>query len=266
MRITSTHNRRLRAVAALRDHQTRLQLGKTIVDGVREVQQALAKPGCVLELYWLPEECQSPRHRTLLSTAQQQGIAPVELSPAAFRRLSYGERSEGVIAVAQVPCSRLEAIPVEHAPLVLVLEGVEKPGNIGAVARTADAVGAGLVLADARTDAFNPNAIRASLGTIFHVPVAEAPAAQVVAWLRHHGYTIVAAVVDAHQLVWEAELTGSVALVLGNEALGLSFLWRATDVLQVKLPMHGRGDSLNVSVTAAVLAYEWLRQQTTRRP
>jgi TrmH family RNA methyltransferase len=144
---------------------------------------------------------------------------------------------------------------------VVVTEDVEKPGNVGAILRSADAVGADAVIAAGGTDLFNPNVIRASVGTVFSVPVASAPAGDVAAWLRARGIRIVASRVDAAALHVESDLTGPLAIVLGSEAVGLSDAWRGADIDGVRLPMLGTADSLNVSAAAAVLLYEAWRQR-----
>jgi TrmH family RNA methyltransferase len=149
-------------------------------------------------------------------------------------------------------------------PLVVVLEGVEKPGNLGALLRSADAAGvSALVLADSRVDLYNPNAIRASLGTIFSLPVCEAASGEVLAWLQQHELQIFAARVDGSVPYTERDYRGPTAFVLGAEATGLTSAWNAPDITAIHLPMRGIADSLNVSATAAVLFYETLRQRTT---
>ncbi len=146
--------------------------------------------------------------------------------------------------------------------MVAVVEGVEKPGNLGAVLRSADGAAVdAVVAASPRTDLFNPNAVRASAGTIFTVPLAAAPTVDVLAWLRERGLRIVAARVDAGQRYTELDLTGPLALVVGAEADGLGVAWSAPDVTAVHLPMLGVADSLNVSVSAAILFYEARRQR-----
>jgi TrmH family RNA methyltransferase len=163
-----------------------------------------------------------------------------------------------------MPQRRLEDLRLPVYPLVAVVEGLEKPGNLGAVCRSADATGvSALIAADAWTDLFNPNAIRASLGTIFTLPVCEAVAPEVLAWLRQRQIKIYAARVDGSMLYTEVDYRGPAAIVLGSEAAGLTPLWTGEDVLPIRLPMRGVTDSLNLSVTAAVLFYEALRQ---RRP
>jgi TrmH family RNA methyltransferase len=151
-----------------------------------------------------------------------------------------------------------------EVPLVIVTEDVEKPGNVGAILRSADAVGASAVIAVGGTDLYNPNVIRASVGTVFTVPVAAAPAAEVLDWLRASGLRILASRVDATELHVDADLTGPLAIVLGSEAHGLTDAWLAPDVGAIRLPMLGAADSLNVSAAAAVLLYEAWRQR--RKP
>ncbi len=265
MRITSVHNPRLRAAARLRERPERRRTGRTLVDGLREISRALERPGCVEELFWLPELCQDTVPQNLLRIAAEQRIRCYEVSFAAFARVAYGERSEGMVAVVRIPRTTLDTLASSPRQLVVVLEQVEKPGNIGAVARTLDATAGALILADSRTEGFNPNAIRASLGTLFHIPIAECSAPQARQWLEQHDYRLVVADVQAPCLYWEADLRGPTALILGSEAAGVSALWQGEHILRVRLPMHGKADSLNVSVAAAVLAFEWCRQQANSR-
>jgi TrmH family RNA methyltransferase len=186
------------------------------------------------------------------------------VSEAVIAKLAFGDRSDGVVAIVRAPSGSLEALiaGLPADPLVVVVEAVEKPGNLGAILRTADGAGADAVIAaDARTDLFNPNAIRASLGTIFGVPVAAAPSTAVLDALAVAGLRIVAARVDADLAYAGAELRGPLALVLGSEAEGLRAAWDDPRVEPVRIPMRGAADSLNVSVAAAVLLYEAVRQR-----
>ena len=145
---------------------------------------------------------------------------------------------------------------------MIVVEGVEKPGNVGAVLRSADGAGAdALIAASPRTDLANPNVIRASAGTIFAVPLAAAPTGEVVEWLRERRLRVVATRVDAERLYTDADLTGPIALAFGSETDGLTAEWEGDDIETVRLPMHGVADSLNVSVSAAILLYEARRQR-----
>jgi RNA methyltransferase, TrmH family len=147
-------------------------------------------------------------------------------------------------------------------PLVAVVEGIEKPGNLGAILRSADGAGVdALIAADPRTDLFNPNAIRASLGTIFSVPIANATSAKTISWLTDHGISIVVARVDGSVAYDQVDYRGPLAIVLGSEAHGLAGTWSGPGIQAVSLPMLGVADSLNVSAAAAILLYEARRQR-----
>ena len=172
------------------------------------------------------------------------------------------EIAEDTVAVALAPERTLERHALPEGALVGVLAGVEKPGNVGAVFRSADAAGLdALIVADAGTDLWNPNCIRASLGTVFAVPAATASSEATLAWLAAQGLQIVAARVDAMVPYTEVDFRRPTAIVLGSEAHGLSAAWNSPAVIGVRLPMRGLADSLNVSATAAVLFYEALRQR-----
>ena len=171
-------------------------------------------------------------------------------------------RSEGLVLVVRIPVRALTDLDVGAEPLIIVIEGVEKPGNIGAVLRSADGAGVtAVIVASPRTDPYNPNAIRASAGTIFSMPLAAAPSGDVHAWLRERGIRIVTARVGAAVDYTEANLTGPVAIVVGTEAEGLTDTWSGLDVEPVGIAMAGVADSLNVSISAAILAYEARRQR-----
>jgi TrmH family RNA methyltransferase len=215
-----------------------------------------------------------------LAALPQCGGEVWHVAAAVFERLAFGQRAEGVLAVAEMPRptlatlnwgssatswgGSLTATPTENmtSSLIAVLEGVEKPGNVGAVLRSADAAGvSAVIVADGRTDLFNPNAIRASLGTIFTMPVCEAASSDVLAWLREKRFQIIVARVDGSTGYTKVDYRRPTAIVLGGEAAGLSPIWSGDDIAAVHLPMRGAADSLNVSVTAAVLFYEALRQR-----
>ena len=263
--IDSPSNPRLRAALRLRERHERETTGLTLVDGARESLRAIGAGVEVVEAFVCPEMIETPEGRKvveLLGGGSTAGLRKVtEVGGRAFERLAYGDRADGVVLEIRTPPHQLAAIHLPQSPLVVVTEDVEKPGNVGAILRSADAVGADAVIAVGGTDLFNPNVIRASIGTVFSVPVASAPAADVAAWLRAAGVRIVASRVDAADLHVEADLTGALAIVLGSEASGLSDSWRGSDVAAVRLPMLGAADSLNVSAAAAVLLYEAWRQR-----
>lgn len=255
--ITSAGNARIRAVIGLRDRRERDRTGLTVVDGPREIRLALAA-GVVVR-----EALVSPRaDRGLVAELAAAGVPLVAVSEALGARVGYGDRDSGIVAVVESPPTDLEQLHPPAPALIVVAEAVEKPGNLGAILRSADAAGAGAVIAaDPRTDPFNPNAIRASLGAILTVPIAMGSSEATLDWLRRHRIQPIAARVDADLVYTEVDLLQPVALILGAEDVGLSSGWDAPDVVPVRLPMHGRVDSLNVSVAAAVLLFEARRQR-----
>jgi TrmH family RNA methyltransferase len=259
--LTSTKNPRVRAAAGLRDRRERDAAGLTLVDGARELARALAGRAVVVEVF-VDEDRLAPKGEAAVAEARRRGAAVVPVSGPVLDRLAYGDRSEGLVATVRIPGLELTGLRLPDDALVVVVEGLEKPGNLGAVIRSADAAGADAVIAaDPRTDVFNPNAVRASLGTIFTVPVAAAPSVVVRDDLAGRGLTLLAARVDAESLYTDVDLRGPVAIILGSEADGLTGAWSGPAVLPVRVPMLGVADSLNVSITAAVLLYEARRQR-----
>ena len=260
--ITSPHNPRVRALVELRDRRGREEAGRILIEGGREVLRALRSGVAVKTAFVAEDGCRTPECEEALSLARDGGVEIVRLGQRAFERAAFGDRVEGILAIAVPPATTLADLDPPADPLVVVLEGVEKPGNLGAVLRTADGAGAdAVIVTGSGSDLFNPNAIRASLGTIFAVPVASATPDEALAWLRARGIRVVAARVDAPTDYTAADLCGGIAIALGSEAGGLSAAFDAPDVVAVRLPMHGIADSLNVSVTAAVLLYEARRQR-----
>jgi len=267
--LTSAANPRLRAAAALRDRRDRVRTGRLLVDGAREVARALDAGMTLVEAFVAAGPVPDPEVAAVAARAAALGVPLVPIAPELLARLAYGERASGIVAVAAAPGTSLSSLALpDVAPLVGVLEDVEKPGNLGAVCRSADGAGLdGLVAARgaaAAADPWNPNAVRASLGTVFTVPIAVAATADVLAWLRDRGLQVVAARVDASVDYTDVDLTGPVALVLGSEAQGLTAAWSGSDVTAVRLPMRGRVDSLNVAAAAAILFYEARRQRDAR--
>ena len=183
--ITSVHNPRVKQAIHLRQHRQRKQSQLTLIDGARELARAIAAGVAVREVFVCAELCRGGPARQLLELLAGSPIERIDVSEAVFAKLAFGQRAEGVVGIAAVNERGLEDLPLPANPLVAVVEGVEKPGNLGAVLRSADGAGvAALVAADPRTDLFNPNVIRASLGTVFSLPVAAAAPGDVLLWLR----------------------------------------------------------------------------------
>jgi RNA methyltransferase, TrmH family len=264
--ITSLHNPRVKDAMRLRNARHRAEQGRIIIDGSRELSRAIRAGTRLIEIFICEPLFIGEKLCEQQNALENCGGEIILVSEPVFNKLAFGSRTEGILGVAEMPRHTLQDLKLQkNNPLVVVLEGVEKPGNIGAVLRSADAAGiSALILADARTDLYNPNAIRASLGTIFTIPVCEATSIDTLNWLRDKKFHITAARVDGSVLYTEIDFKGPAAIVLGSEAEGLSSAWTAKDISAVRLPMLGVADSLNVSVTAAVIFYEALRQRNIK--
>jgi TrmH family RNA methyltransferase len=283
LEITSPQNPRVKNAVRLREARHRRERGLILIDGAREISRAIDAGVQIQEAFVCESLCTTAESQSLLKKLRQfspiEKFEILEATPAVFEKLAFGDRAEGVLCVAEMPKKSLADIRLTAAqpspptplsmgegklkkPLVVVLEGVEKPGNLGAVLRSADAAGvSALILADSRVELYNPNAIRASIGTIFSLPVCEATGGEALDWLRRSGLKIFAARVDGSMEYTQADFRGPTAFVLGAEDSGLTSAWTATDIAAIHLPMLGIADSLNVSATAAVLFYEALRQR-----
>jgi TrmH family RNA methyltransferase len=270
--ITSPQNSRVKDAAKLRDARARRKQQRMIIDGARELLRAIEAGIELAELFVCDELCHSDDCRRVLQIVTEKGghrhIELLQVSRSVFEKIAFGQRGEGVVGIAKTPSRRLTDLELPPNPIVAVVEGVEKPGNAGAVLRTADAAGiSALLVAEGGTDLYNPNAIRASLGAIFTVPVCSATSPECLEWLLARGLTIYTAHVDANTNYTSADFTRPCAIVLGSEADGLSDHWNQPaaehqrKIIPIRLPMLGRVDSLNVSAAAAILFYEALRQR-----
>ncbi len=260
--IASLQNPRVKHAVRLRDRRHREKQERILIDGIGELGRAMEAGVALVEVFVCPALCEEARAQRLLERLPGTGAEVLEVTEPVFRKLAFGDRAEGVLGVAAMPRPTLSMLTLSQPPLVAVLEGVEKPGNLGAVMRSADGAGlSALVAADARTDLYNPNAIRASLGTIFTLPVCAATTAETVDWLRRNGLAVYAARVDGATLYTQVDYRGPAAIVLGSEAAGLTAAWSGAGITAVRLPMLGAADSLNVSTAAAVLFYEARRQR-----
>lgn len=260
--ISSRQNPRYKAALALREARERRAHRRLLVDGVSEIGRALEAGVRAVEAWVAPDRLRSDTARALLPRLAGSGAEIVETTPELLARLAYGERDDGIVAVFLAPVTNLERLALPERPLVVVVEGVEKPGNLGALLRSADGAGAdAVIVSDPVSDVWNPNAVRASLGTIFSLPLAVSGAAEAAAFLHDRGIAIVAARVDGATDYDKVDLAGPIAIVVGAETTGLSEVWSGRDVATVRIPMLGHADSLNVSVSAAVLLYEARRQR-----
>jgi TrmH family RNA methyltransferase len=265
MHITSTNNARIKNVVRLSNNRRHRQdLQQTIVEGSREVRRCLDAGIIPGEVYICPELV-TASDQDLIERLSQPAPRPslvATVAPDIFAKMAVREESGGILLVIPYTQTALEQLPLSPVPFLVVVEGAEKPGNVGAILRTADAAGVdGLILCSGGTDLHNPNVIRASLGARFTVPVAEADADAVIAWLRHHHITTVAATPDAAVRYTAIDLTGPVAIITGSEAHGLSETWLRAADQQVTIPMFGVADSLNLATSTALMLYEVVRQR-----
>ena len=264
--ITSTANPRIKNVVRLStNRRQRDQARLTVVEGSREVRRCLDAGVVPAEVYLCLEliapNDQDLSHR-LASEYAIRNTQYATVTVDVFAKLAVRADSGGILLVIPYTQTALDDLPLSANPFLVVVEGAEKPGNVGAILRTADAAGVdGLILCAGGTDLHNPNVIRASLGTRFTVPVAEAPTEEVIVWLKRRGISAVAATPGATTVYTKTDLTGPLAIVTGSEAEGLSAEWLAAADATVTIPMYGVADSLNLATSTALLLYEVVRQR-----
>lgn len=251
--ITSSTNPLVKDLVRFRSRRYRQALGRFIIEGKRPLVMAAGAGVEIVHQIISPDLGGEP----ILA-----GIPTTEMTAEPFRKASIRQNPDGVMAVASQLDTRLERLHPSEGCLLLVVESVEKPGNLGAMLRTADALGVeAVVVADPTTDIHNPNVVRASQGALFTVPVGVAATNEVVTWLGLSGITLVATTPTASRSLWDVDLGGSVAIAIGAESTGLSTALVAAASENVTIPMAGHVDSLNASVTAAIVVYEAVRQR-----
>ncbi len=268
--VRSHSNPKVRRLTKLRDNRARRQAKRVLVDGWREVGRALSAGLKLCGLYLCTEEFEktqasgnAQQKQILQQSIQLGGLTLV--TDALLSKIAFGQSPRGVVAEFEEPKSDLQSLPLAKIPLLLILDRIEKPGNIGAIFRSADAAGVDAILLCDCTDRFNPNAIRNSQGAIFHVPSAVGNEREITGFLENHHIQPLAARVESSELLWETELTKPTAIIFGNEADGLRDRWQRSSsgpIRGIRIPMNGKTDSLNVSVTAAVIAMEASRQRS----
>lgn len=261
--ISSLQNGRVKGVVKLRTRRERERRSAFLVEGHRELSRALAWRAHLQMVFCCPSLFSTGMEDGLLSDLEGS-VEIVEVSAPVFRKVSYRDQPEGLLAVLRQPSLRLGDLGLGLFPLVLVVEAVEKPGNLGAMLRTAEAAGVdAVIVTDPATDVFNPNVVRASLGSLFTLPLAVSSGHRAQRWLREHHVEVIATGPEADRSCWEVDLRGGVALVIGSEQAGLSDLWMSGADQQVRIPMSGSVDSLNAGSAAAVMLFEARRQRSS---
>lgn len=264
--LTSTQNPRIKEVVRLRDKQERDQTGKFLIEGYRELFRAVGAKKRIEQLFVCEELFLGSNEHALIDEIQKTGAQLFVCTSDLFRKISYRDRPDGLLAVAIQEHISLEqlssSIKKNSAPLFVIAEAIEKPGNLGTILRSSDAVGVdGLIVVDRCTDIHNPNVVRASVGTLFTLPVVEAESKETLKWLREHQIHILAATPHAKKEFTHVDMTVPLAIVVGTEQLGLSQLWMDSADIQVRIPMRGVADSLNVAMATTLLLYEAARQR-----
>jgi TrmH family RNA methyltransferase len=233
-----------------------------LIEGYREIRRALQNRHNPVEIFFCPELFQGTNEPALIEGCRAVGAAVTECSAAVFTKMAYRERSEGLLALAPQVRHRLEDLRLPSNPLLVVAEAIEKPGNLGTILRSADAAGVhAVIVCDRCTDLNNPNVVRASIGAMFSLPVVEAPTAAAVPWLQQRRIRILSASPHADVLYTDEDMTTGTAIVLGAEQYGLSEQWMKAADRQVRIPMLGQSDSLNVAAAATILLFEAVRQR-----
>ncbi len=258
--ITSLQNPRIKSVVALREHRKRDRAGLFLVEGYEELSLALTSGAQPTEVYYCPALFRDPEQVKLLDQAGHAEL--VEVGERVFEKIAYRDNPDGWLATFPLPRHSLDDVRLSATPFVIVAEAVEKPGNLGAILRTADAAAVdALISCDPLTDWGNPNVVRASKGALFTVQTGDATSADAISWLRQHGIQIIAATPQAVTRYDHADLRGPVAITVGTEKHGLSRDWLDQADIAVSIPMFGRVNSLNVSTATALLIYEVVRQR-----
>lgn len=273
LEITSAQNQKIKeTVALIEKSKERRQQKLFVVEGVREIEACIRNGYSIRSVFFNSQIIGADKIESIFCNGvqhQPSGAATLpqffSLSPAAYSKIAYRENTEGMVAVVEEKRLSLEDIKFGRKwaqPLVLVIESVEKPGNLGALLRTADACGIDAVLVcDPLTDLYNPNLIRSSLGGIFTNQVVACSNSQALEWLRNNNINIFTAQLQDSSWYYQTDMAAPTAIVMGTESTGLTQFWREASNAKIKIPMLGELDSLNVSVSAAVLCYEAVRQR-----
>jgi RNA methyltransferase, TrmH family len=261
--IQSRQNDQIKNLVKLRERKYRDRQERFLVEGLRELGHALNSGYDLETIYYCPEYFPTDQHVQFIhETRSQKEPQLVRVSKEAFAKTTYREGPDGIIAVAIQQAHSLHELNLSSSPLLLILEGIEKPGNLGAILRSADGAGAdAVILVDCLLDLYNPNVIRASQGLLFSIPVFSTGQSYLAKWLSDNQMQCFATTPDASQLHWDGDYKAPTAFLFGSESKGLSPFWLDQAKQHIRIPMAGKADSLNVSATVAICLYEARRQR-----
>ena len=254
--ISSLQNQKIKQLVLLQQKSSeRKRSGLFVVEGLRELRHCVSKGYEIDSLFFCSALLVESIDDLLVASSY-------EVTEQVYGKIAYRDSTEGVVAVMRMRHTALEDLQLSDRPLVVVLESVEKPGNLGAVLRSADAAGAdAVIVCDPLTDLYNPNLIRASIGALFTVPTVAVSSEACIRFLKARGIRILTAQLQDSELYYDTDMTCGTAIVMGTEATGLTNQWRVAADAHIRIPMLGQLDSLNVSVSAAILLFEAVRQR-----
>ena len=267
--LSSIQNPRIKQLVKLRDRSEREKTDQFLIEGYRELLRAVDSGHPIDSLFICPELFLGSNEQFLIERIQKNGTQIFNCTKPVFEKISYRDRPDGLLGLApqrHLSLNDFDKLLIgQPAPFLVVAEAIEKPGNLGTILRSSDAVGLhGLIICDRCTDLHNPNVVRASVGTLFTVPVAETKGDETLLWLKQNKIAIVAATPSAEKEFTDVDLSGPIAIAVGTEQLGLSKRWMNEADIQVRIPMGGVADSLNVAMATTLLLYEALRQRRAK--
>jgi TrmH family RNA methyltransferase len=261
--IQSRQNDQVKNLVKLRERKHRERQERFLVEGLRELGHALGAGFDIEIIYFCPEFFPTEEHSQFIDQIRRDAhVNLVRMSQDAFTKAAFREGPDGLIGIGKQQAHSIHELKLPSSPLLLILEGIEKPGNLGAILRCADGAGAdAVILVDCILDLYNPNAIRSSQGLVFALPVIHAERSQLAQWLQQHDIQCAATTPDTESLHWDVDYTTPTALLFGSESHGLSDYWLDEANIRIRIPRAGRADSLNVAAAAAVCLYEAKRQR-----
>jgi TrmH family RNA methyltransferase len=257
--ITSLQNSKVKQLVRLRERRERDLTQTFLIEGYRELLRAIDQGVEIITLFYCPEFFLGVNENSLIARVKGEKFI---CTPDVFKKVSYRDRPDGLLAIAKESHLKLKDLKLSPSPFLVACEAIEKPGNLGTILRSSDSVKVdGLIVCDQCTDIFNPNTVRASVGTLFTVPVAEATSQETIDWLKANNIKILAATPSGESNYFDVDLTQGICIAVGTEQLGLSKLWMEQADLRVNIPMKGVADSLNVAMATTILLHEVLRQR-----
>lgn len=260
--ITSTKNLKFKQALALRDRRDRDKTGLFLIEGYREITRAWAGTVSFTQLFYCEEMFLGENEHELLTACAAKGVCLIKTAPHVFAKLSYRDRPDGLLGVAKKMNLSLSSITVKKNPLIVIAEAIEKPGNLGTIIRSSDAAGVDLVIvANGCTDIYNPNVVRASVGTLFTIPVVETSNDEALSFCQSKEIDLLAATPEGEMIYTEVPMKGPLGIVVGTEQLGLTSFWKSACRFRVRIPMLGVADSLNVAMATTLFLFEAVRQR-----